>query len=88
MLMTFNIVGILVLEKDQILTDFFSSLILVSDSSEGNTLSGILYMYRKRTLVLPMELDDSEHSTVLNQKHRFCVKSNMQIILLFILVNQ
>lgn len=54
MLMAFNIVGILVLEKDQILTDFFSSLILVSDSSEGNTMSRIPYMYRKRTLVLPI----------------------------------
>lgn len=46
MLLTFNIVWILVPEKDHILTDFISSLTLVSDSSEGNTMSGILYMHK------------------------------------------
>lgn len=36
MVLAFNIVWILVLEKNQILTDGFSSLTLVSDSSEWN----------------------------------------------------
>lgn len=42
-------------------------------------MSGIPYMYRKRTLVFPLELDDDEYRTVLNEKHKFSVKCNVQI---------